>query len=92
MQSVHNEIPTEKLMPSVWNNMSLLCTIPENPKAPLQKIDFLSQYKEYNRLPCVSHLDDGKWRKKSCFLAAFVMIYLTQIKSAPTSRSVKPKV
>ncbi|XP_028393128.1 transmembrane protein 163-like [Dendronephthya gigantea] len=38
--------------------MSLLCTIAENPTKPLQKIDFHSQYNEYNRLPCVSHLDD----------------------------------
>ncbi len=65
--------------------MSLLCTIPESPTTPLQKIDFHSQYKEYNRLPCVSHLDDGKCEKNAVFVMIFcddiLRCKLTQINS-----------
>ena len=36
----------------------------DSPNAPLKKIDFQNQYQEYNTLPCVSHLDDGKSNSK----------------------------
>jgi hypothetical protein len=77
-------------MPFVWR-MSLLCTIPESPSKPLQKIDFHSQYKEYNRLPCVSHLDDGKYAEKSRFRKDILCCKLTQINFQTVSLFVKTK-
>ena len=32
---------------------------------PLRKLDFQKRCNEYNTLPCVSHLDEGKKHKKS---------------------------
>lgn len=71
--------------------MSLLCTIAENPSKPLQKIDFHSQYKEYNRLPCVSHLDDGRRCGKPSFVEIFRRDNLWQINCQTTSLFVKHK-
>ena len=76
-------------MSFVWS-MSLLCTIPENPKTPLQKIDFHSQYKEYNRLPCVSHLD-GEYERYRVFVETFLCSKLTQINSLIVSFFVETK-